>query len=225
MASHTLQALKELERRRVPVLVATSRRRWSARKLLASNGLELPAVLLNGSLGYDYPDGLLFHSQPFDAIVAAQVLATFEAAGLTPMIYLEADDIDVVTTSSMSSGADYRAYLGERLTISPDLQTYCASVPIYSFTIIKHADRDRLTAIAASLTRNGVVAVVSADKVLGDWTLDVAPPEVTKWSGVIDFCKHRNLDSNQVLAVGDGDNDIALLTHAKTAIAMNDSTE
>ena len=49
----TMEAIAELERRGLPLLIATGRRLASTRDALARFGLTLPAVLLNGALVVD----------------------------------------------------------------------------------------------------------------------------------------------------------------------------
>ena len=57
----TLDAIAELERRSIPLLIATGRRVASTRDPLAAVGLAPPAVVLNGGLGVDLASGQRFH--------------------------------------------------------------------------------------------------------------------------------------------------------------------
>ncbi|HKO83530.1 MAG TPA: HAD hydrolase family protein, partial [Actinomycetota bacterium] len=43
---------------------------------------------------------------------------------------------------------------------------------------------------------------------------------VSKWSGVLAFCKDQGLDPGRVLAVGDGANDVELLGAASIACVV-----
>ena len=66
---------------------------------------------------------------------------------------------------------------------------------------------------------------VFQDKVFGGWTLDSAPKGVNKWSGVEAYCRYRDLDPAEVLAIGDGDNDVELLERAAHSCAMSHATD
>jgi hydroxymethylpyrimidine pyrophosphatase-like HAD family hydrolase len=55
--------------------------------------------------------------------------------------------------------------------------------------------------------------------------LSLRPPGVSKWNGVLAFCKVRGVDPAGVLAVGDGDNDVELLESAAIACAVSDGCE
>ena len=56
----------------------------------------------------------------------------------------------------------------------------------------------------------------------GQWGIVVGPPGVTKWSGVRAYCEREGIDRTEVLAVGDGDNDVAMLQQGLTdAVAIS----
>src|SRR5688500_12281784 len=61
----TARALSELERRNVPVLVATGRRTRSTRTPLARLGFAPPAIVMNGAVGLQLATGARFHLAPF----------------------------------------------------------------------------------------------------------------------------------------------------------------
>src|SRR5262245_56578642 len=82
-------AIHDLESAGIPVLVATGRRLRMAWVVLEAGGLSGPAVVLDGALGLDLRDGRVFHRVAFAAPAAAQVLEVFEAAGLSPCVYVD----------------------------------------------------------------------------------------------------------------------------------------
>jgi hydroxymethylpyrimidine pyrophosphatase-like HAD family hydrolase len=47
-----------------------------------------------------------------------------------------------------------------------------------------------------------------------DWGLTVMAPGVSKWAGVRSYCEVTGRSPADVLAVGDGSNDVPLLRHA-----------
>src|SRR4051812_1733817 len=91
----TLAAWSELERRGIPVLVATGRRLTTTREPLARAGLRPPAVVLNGALGLDLASGTTFHRHHYDAVSARAVLDAFRAAGLDPCVYVEHEHVEI----------------------------------------------------------------------------------------------------------------------------------
>lgn len=61
--------------------------------------------------------------------------------------------------------------------------------------------------------------------VYGDYGLIVNPPGVSKWSGIDAFCRLAGIAATEVLAVGDGDNDLEMLKQAGVAVAVRGGTE
>ena len=76
VAPSVLAAVAELERRGVPLLVATGRRLASTREPLGRVGLAPPAIVLNGAMGLDLDTLERFHLAPFPV---EEALAAYDA--------------------------------------------------------------------------------------------------------------------------------------------------
>ena len=55
--------------------------------------------------------------------------------------------------------------------------------------------------------------------------LDIAPEGVSKASGLEWLCERRGIDRSDVLAVGDGNNDVEMLVWAGRGVAMGQAPE
>ena len=91
----TVAAWRELERRGIPVLVATGRRVGSTREPLGRLGFAPPAVTMNGALVLELGSGARYHRHPYTAEDARIVLDAFRAAGLEPCVYVDHSRVDV----------------------------------------------------------------------------------------------------------------------------------
>lgn len=207
-----LAALLEVERRGVPLLVATGRRTASTRAPLARIGQAPPAVVLNGALGLDLATGVRFHRSPFPPGQASGALAAFASVGLDPVVYVDHPDVDVFLSATPSTNDGHVRALGDTAAVD-DLARVCAEEAVLGFGMIgiPHAD-----GVAASEALGDVVEV-HLDRSLdypGMASFTAAPRNQSKWDGVAAFCASRGLDSTRVLALADGPNDIELLTNA-----------
>lgn len=218
----TLAALRTLERRGMPLLVATGRRPRSAITRLAADGLQPPAVFLDGALGADLSTGHRFLEAGFTAAQASGVLDAFEAAGMSPCVYVGRPDVDVVVGAAPSTHPRHLEYIGPWLA-RDDLRRVVKTEDVFSFGIAgRPYDQfgevvDRLEGVAD--------AAVNRDLLHGGATLMVRPPGVSKWQGVLTFCEQRDLDPHRVLALGDGENDVELLEGASVACVVSDGCE
>jgi hydroxymethylpyrimidine pyrophosphatase-like HAD family hydrolase len=217
----TRAAWAEIEARGLPVLVATGRRLTTTREPLARAGLRPPAVVLNGALALDLASGETFHRHHCDAASARVALDAFRGAGLEPCVYVEDEHIEVFVGSRPSTHPGHLASFGTRAVIA-DLDDVLATESVLGFGVIGHPP-GQLAAVVATIG-DRAEAHLAADTHWGGWTLTVAPPGLSKWAGVLAFCGRAGIDSERVLAVGDGPNDHELLAHAAIAVVPDDAS-
>ncbi len=223
----TREAIRELERREIPLLAATARRSWSAAHHFRQAELDLPAVMLNGALGRDTGGEPIFHQCSFDPADAAAALDVFMRHGVTPCAAFESPRWDVVSGPVPSSGEPYLDWARSQLTLVTDLPLLVASLPVFAFSVVACPEPAALHQVRDGLAALGCTGMVNVfqDKVFGGWTLDSAPKGVSKWSGVEAYCRYRDLDPTEVLAIGDGDNDVELLERAAHSCAMSHASD
>jgi hydroxymethylpyrimidine pyrophosphatase-like HAD family hydrolase len=217
------QAIDELTRRGVTVLAATSRRPRVVRPRLQRAGLSLPAVLLDGAIGVDFRTGNRFHQAVFDRDDAVAALASFRQYGLEPCIYVDDPDVDVLISETPSTCAAHLAYLGELARVV-DLDDAVLARPVYAFSVMG-IPRERLEGTANHLMSNGAHVIVYPEPSYGEYGLIGNPPGISKWAGIEAYCRLAGIAASEVLAVGDGDNDVTMLTQAAVAVAVQGGTE
>ena len=218
--ARTLAAVDTLARRGVPVLIATGRRRRSAATGLAVNDIELPAVLLNGCHGWDYARGEQFHLSPFDPDGAHAVVDLCAAADVSPVIYVDGDDPDCFATPHCSSAAGHLAALAPHVAPTPDLHSIIEQHAVIGFAVLGLIGAEVHSLAEAVNSVEAGTATTSVDHQYGDWSVMIQPHGVTKWNGIESFCRHRGLDPDRVLAVGDAGNDLGMLQAASVAVAI-----
>jgi hydroxymethylpyrimidine pyrophosphatase-like HAD family hydrolase len=208
----TLAAVAELERRGIPLLVATGRRQGSARGPLARAGLLPPAVLLNGSLCLDLATGDRFHQQAFEPETAALLLEAWLAVGIEPVVYVDHPDIEVVVGDRPSTHPRHLAEMGP-LAVVGNLADTVANMPILALAVIG-CDETELGKIAASVAGRTAEILVPSHGHYPGHNLHHWPLGLSKWDGVEAYCRLAGLDPSKVLALGDSLNDLELLANA-----------
>ena len=218
VTSETRATLVELERRGVPVIAATGRRLRSARLALVRAGLShLPCVGLNGALAVDAGD--VFHSATFTAGDARTVFDHFVAGGIVPVGYVvpgrDDESVDAVAPEGVSTHPDHLAVLGPTLSTEPiDFAVMVA------FSVLG-LPYDALDPVRVMIEQEQAAdCVLSRERNYGDYNLAVTARGVSKWTGVLAYCARHGIDPNRVLAIGDDDNDVAMLTTARVGLAM-----
>jgi hydroxymethylpyrimidine pyrophosphatase-like HAD family hydrolase len=216
----TAGAVRALLDAGIPVLIATGRRPRTATVVLEAAGLCGPAVMLDGSIGHDLRDGRPFHRVVFDAVAAANVLRSFAAAGYQPCLHLDLPGVDILVGDRPSTHPRHLARAAPWV-VHGDPARAVEVDPVLSFTVVG-GEPVALTELAEAVVATGFgSASVTRDLMYGGATLQVRPPGVSKWSGVLSFCRDQGLDPGRVLAVGDGANDVELLAAARIACAVD----
>lgn len=216
----TVPAVHELERRGIPLMVATGRRLASTRDPLAALGLAPPVVVLNGALAIDLSSGERIHRHGFAAERAAEVLDAFLAVGIQPCVYVDDDEVHVYVGPEPSTHPEHLASFGEWVRTG-DLHEVVATLPILAFAVLA-VPPSVVEGLEGPLRALANPHVSSERQYGGGLTVTVAPPGLSKWDGVAAFCEHKGLDATKVLAMGDGPNDLELLDGASVAVAMAD---
>ena len=211
-----LAAVAELERRQIPLLVATGRRLDSTRAPLAAVGLAPAAVVLNGALGVDLATDERFHRAAYATADAIAVLAGFRSIGLDPVVYVDHPRVAAFVSITPSTHPGHLARLGASACVD-DLGRVAAEEVVLGFGLlgIPHAD-----GLATEQALAGI-AEVHLDRSIdfrGYASLTVAPKGQSKWDGVVAYCAVRGLRADRVLAVADGANDLELLDRAAVAV-------
>jgi HAD superfamily hydrolase (TIGR01484 family) len=213
------RAIEELQRRGVLVLAATGRRPRSARSALADNRLPLPAVCLDGTFGEDFARGSRFHEALFAPGDAAAVLAAFAAHDVTPNVFVDHPEIDVLLAEAPSHRPERAESLLEWARIGP-LDDVVGEHRVAAFTVIG-GDLERLAPLAAAVTAAGVArATLSSDSLYGGTSLAVIPDAAGKWAGVAAFAALAGIDRSEIVGVGDAGNDVELLRGVGHAVAV-----
>jgi haloacid dehalogenase-like hydrolase len=175
--------------------------------------------MLDGSIGRDLRDGRAFHRVAFSPEAAATVLDAFDAEGFQPCLHVERPGVDIVVGDRPSTHPGHLARAAPWVARG-DLARAVRTDPVLSFTVVG-GDPVELGAVAGTIVASGVgSASVTPDLLYGGSTLQVRPPGVSKWSGVLAFCGDQGLDPERVLAVGDGANDVELLGAASVACVV-----
>ncbi|WP_370323727.1 HAD family hydrolase [Euzebya sp.] len=215
----TLPSVQTLRQRGIPVLFATGRRYASAHAGLHPLGLAGPAVLLSGAIGADLLDGREWHRTAFDAEAGAAVLAAFEVHGLPPVVHVSDHDVDAVVPPGCRTHPSHLRALGHPLPGDP--RPAVAAGRVVGFGVCGLGPEDVAAGLAvARAVAPFAQAYTGPDHVMGGWTIMVGPHGVSKISGIEGWCAELGVHPCEVLAVGDGDNDLEMLAWAGTSVAV-----
>ncbi len=178
---------------------------------LHGHGERLWIVAANGAVILRYPPAEVVHEVTFDAAPAvAAVLAEHPEA----LVAVEERGVGYLVSAPVPDGE-----LGGTTTVAEVAEM--VSRPV-SRVIIRDpaATAEDFVALASRLGLHGT------DYIVG-WTawLDLAPVGVSKASGLEYVAQELGIDRSEVLAIGDGRNDIEMLQWAGRGVAMGQAVD
>ena len=204
----------------VTLLAATGRRRNSARSAMAKNDFVLPAVLLNGSVGYDFASESLFHQVSFSRDDLAGVLEILQRCGVGPVAYLA--DTRAIAVSGVTTSDAHLASLGEDLVWST-FEELATSEDVLGMSMLG-VEAELVQPAMAELEGDPRAAQVGySDHLYPPFSFMIAPPDVSKVAGIEAFCGHSGLRPERIVALGDGGNDLEMLAMADVALVVDDA--
>lgn len=200
----TVKAIRELQSRDIGAILCTGRHPLELKQLdLLKYGFD-GFVLLNGQLVLD-KDMNVISARTIEGSDQEELLSLFHSMTV-PMIIVEKD----------------RLYMNFHNDYVVKTQSDISS-PVYDTGKYDGADIFMATVF---LPRGEEISFSNLS--ISRWhdlALDVFLPDGGKVFGIRKFCEREGLDRSDVIAFGDGDNDIEMLKYAGLGIAMGNAPE
>jgi Cof subfamily protein (haloacid dehalogenase superfamily) len=221
------QAVADVQRRGLHVILCTGRRFRTARPLAQELQLRDPLVVHNGALVKDLA-GTTLHQSYISAAAYGQALALLRQVG-TPMVYVDAfhEQVDILTEALEQAHPFQREYLQDNVTHCRLVSTMDTPPPYGVVMLSVMAEEERLRAlrpqIAQALEAHGRVNLLINKNYQG-YILEILHPTVSKWAGLLQLAMQHGIHAEEIMAVGDDENDVEMIRHAGLGIAMGNAT-
>lgn len=209
----TIQVIHEVQERGVRVLLASGRLPHSILPFARTLGLGGVHIGLNGGVAFDSA-GVLRHKHLLSVeqlVFAHQVLAD---EGLEPMVF----GAGGIWAPRITDDVEYVVSYGE-----PDARTYDVrhleriEDPVKVLTVLHSGPRDRAIAARVEPRLHAVRT--------GPTFFEFMAPGVSKGAALAEYLEDLGLTRDDVLAVGDSENDASLLSAAGFSVAMGNAVE
>jgi Cof subfamily protein (haloacid dehalogenase superfamily) len=218
LTERTEKAIKAAMEKGVHIIFATGKTRGSALSLIARLGLTSPGIYLQGLATYN-ADASLRHQTLLDKNIARQVITFAEDRGFTVVAYSGTR----ILTRKNNRDTNILVQYGE-----PDieavgaLQNILDTTPINKVMAVKKGEYRAISALRWQLDMqlDGAARLVQA--ALPDM-LEIVPPGGSKGAALKTLLKDLGIPAENMLAIGDGENDIEMIQLAGIGVAMGNA--
>lgn len=220
MTERTEKALRAAMDKGVIVIIATGKTFSSARDVIARLKLTTPGVYLQGLAVYT-GDGSVRHQQTLDPEIARQVITFCEDRGFTVVAYSGTRILVRAVTSENRILAE-KYHEPEPETVGP-LQNVLNETPINKLVVMKVGDARKITALRWQLDKQlGNKARMT--QALTDM-LEILPKGASKGAALKVLLRELGVAAANVLAIGDGENDLEMIELAGIGVAMGNGAQ
>lgn len=220
------EALKDAMNKGVKIVISTGRIFVSARYYGRLLGISTPIIACNGAFikGNINDEEILLHT-PINKDDCKKIIDILEENDINYRYYDDENfyirKVDFITDK-------YREWnekleLQDRIkfeVIKSPYEIINKNVDIYKFVVMEEDD-NKLNKIKNIIKENSEVEIVSS------WinSFDIMNMGVSKGKALEELCKKLNINRNEVIAIGDNENDLSMIKFAGVGVAMGNAED
>ena len=223
----TLDAVQAAQQSGIVVTLATARRYYNTIKIANELGLDTSLILYDGAMIVQHPHKILLYTHPLQAEVGQQAVELLVRHKLQPVVHPTTGLVEQIWTGP--AGYDNQ-WVDAYFTSAPE------QVCRMSFEMLctGHPDPIRVVAFTSEEIIYTLLPEVSALDCrwtitrrgnYGSAELAIMNPTCSKASGVAEVAKSFTIPLEQIMAIGDNNNDIEMLRMVGWGVAMGQASE
>lgn len=216
LSARNEKALKAAMQQGVKVMLATGKNFASCQFIVQQLGLDTPGIYTQGLTIYN-ADGTLRHQQTLDPNIARRVITFAEERGFAVVAYSEGRLITkTVNPYVMELHTRWKETKPE--AVGP-LQNLLATTAMNKLVLVSPGDVGKIKALRWQLGTqlNGSARIMSGGV---PHMVEVLPPGASKGKALRALLKELNVKAENVLAIGDGENDVEMIQLAGVGVAV-----
>jgi 5-amino-6-(5-phospho-D-ribitylamino)uracil phosphatase len=222
-------AVLAVQQRGLRVVLCTGRRFRTARPLAQALQLDGPLVVHNGALVKDLASGQTLQQSYIAAEMYHPALALLRRLS-TPMMYVDAfhENVDIFNEPMERAHPFQREYLQAQLAHCRVVDDIASPLAHGVLMLSIMADGTNLQALRPVVeqtmgTRGRVHLLVN--KNYQGYILEILQAGVSKWQALQQLAAQQGITPEEIMAVGDDDNDLDMIRYAGLGIAMGNAVD
>lgn len=224
---YNIDVLNKLMAMGVEIIIATGRRYWSAREYSKELADNMAIVANNGAIVRMSADDRLINQRSLSQETLRKILRLGQTLGLRPVVHVDGyhNGYDILVEDKLEN---------KEVFLFSEMESRIKLVEDYD-----KEDEKILAVIYAGDKKDMEKLKMEIDKFLpeeqnshimeniysAEALLEVMDKNVNKWSGIEAYIATKGIRPEEVIAVGDDNNDLEMLKSAGLGVAMLNATE
>lgn len=225
VSERTLAAFRACEKRNIPVIVASGRTFYGARKLAVEAGLNAPIISANGgrcdmnAAGDDVPA----YEDTLDDETSAFVYKRLRKAGCFMTSYVGKRIYVLNETNGYGSTCAWKseAVKGLPYVFMDDEELFRTEGTVHPYKYEAYSDDQALMDELRTEFLNMGLSVSSAFP----FNLEIMPAGGGKAKAIKALCEKTGISMDDVMTIGDGSNDLGMIECAGVSVAMGNAVD
>jgi len=222
ITERTRAAVQAARQEGIVVTLATARRYCNTVKLARELGLECALIVSDGAMIAGYPQAVVLQTHPMQSQVAQQAVELFVRYNLQPVVHPDTGLQEEIWTGPTDN---------DNLWLETYFSVYAEQVRRMPYETLGVGHADPLRVVTFD-TEEAIAAVVPEVAALDcSWNtikrgtygcaeITVMDPRCSKASGVITLARQLDIPLQEIMALGDNNNDIPMLQAVGWGVAM-----
>lgn len=221
--------LKKLIDKGYEIVIATGRRYWSAKMFVKDINNHLVILANNGTIVRESKDDTVLMTKYMDPLDYRTLVKEGKKKNLYPIVHVNNynDGYDIIIEID-ETRKKYNNYLYQNPKRHRQVQDIKSIKDPKVLTVVYVGEREELEEL--HLTIQGKYPKVYSSHIMYNITsagglLEVMHPEGCKWLSLIEYAEGKGILKEEIIAIGDDNNDIEMIKKAGLGIAMKNGTE
>jgi Cof subfamily protein (haloacid dehalogenase superfamily) len=217
ISERNANAIRSALAKNVIFMIATGRMFCSARPYALDLGLDVPLVTYNGALVKGAKSGEVFYEHKLNYDTALEVLDYCKEHKYYAQVYI-GDDILVDKKGKWSD--KYSEIIGVPITEIGEAVYEIKEAPYKILVMTETEDFQPAWKAFAKKFAGKIVVTSSRDNFL-----ELMEPGVNKWEAVKAVAESYNIKPEEIMCIGDSNNDLAMIKNAGVGVAVGNAKD
>ncbi|HSH36664.1 Cof-type HAD-IIB family hydrolase [Schnuerera sp.] len=227
--SDNIQLLRELIDRGYEVVIATGRRYWSAKQLIKDIGRPIVILANNGNVVRNTKNDQIIIKKYLDLADFKTLVKEGKKRGLDPIIHVDQYDkgIDLIIEMDRSH-KNYYNYVSQSEERYKKVKSYLEINEDSILAVVYAGRKEELVNFHLDINKrypNRYNSHVIENIVVAEALLEIMNPLGCKWLSLSEYAKEKGIAEEEIITIGDDNNDAEMIKNAGCGIAMKNASE